>query len=121
MTYKNHIEKTANGTEEIEFEISDSSRASLFLERIGLIAYRHQEKKRHTWRYKNITVDIDIWPKVPTYVELEGNSETDLKAAAASLGFDWGNAVFDHPREVIEKVYKIPVGKMRWFTFGRFE
>jgi adenylate cyclase class 2 len=121
VTYKSHIEKTVDGTEEVEFGVSDAKKAELFLEKIGLIAYRHQEKRRHTFYYKKVTIDIDTWPRIPTYVELEGESEQDLKKVANELGFDWSKAVLDHPREVIEKVYKIPVGKMHWFTFDKFE
>jgi hypothetical protein len=54
-------------------------------------------------------------------VELEGESLEDLKKAAASVGLDWSKMTFKDARAVIEDVYNIPVGKMRWFTFERFE
>jgi len=66
-------------------------------------------------------VEIDTWPKIPTYVELEGDSEQVLRDTAQKLGFDWADAVTDNPRKVIEERYHIPVGQMTWFTFGRFE
>jgi len=66
-------------------------------------------------------VDIDTWPRILSYVELEGPSEDKLKETAKLLGFDWNNAVFYDARSIIEKNYNIPVGKMRWFTFDRFE
>ena len=69
----------------------------------------------------DVTIDIDTWPKVPTYVELEGPSEERIKAVAQLLGFQWEDAVFDDARAVIENRYNIPVGTMRWFTFDRFE
>ncbi|MBU6321083.1 MAG: hypothetical protein KGI78_01375 [Patescibacteria group bacterium] len=54
-------------------------------------------------------------------MEIEGPSEEALKEAAASLGLDWKDAVFENPRIVIEERYRIPVGTMTWFTFDRFE
>ena len=69
----------------------------------------------------DVIVDIDTWPKIPTYVELEGPSENALKSAAARVGFDWKDAVFENARIVIEERYHIPVGSMKWFTFDRFE
>lgn len=121
LTYKNHQVNTVDGTEEIEFEVGDMGKAETFLGRIGLVAYRHQQKKRHSFLLDGVIFDIDTWPKIPTYVELEGPSEDALKRAAARVGFDWEDAVFENARIVIEERYHIPVGNMKWFTFERFE
>lgn len=121
LTYKCHLAKTASGTEEIEFEVSNKENALAFLEKLGFVPYRHQEKKRHTYTFGEVTVDIDTWPRIPTYVELEGPSENALKDVAKRLGFNWNEAVFDDARSIIENRYSVPVGKMRYFTFTRFE
>lgn len=121
LSYKHHQMHTADGTEEIEVTVSDLRKTELVLERIGLTAYRHQQKKRHTFEFDGVTIDIDTWPRVPTYVELEGPSEDALQRVAHSLALDWNTAVFENARVVIEQRYKIPVGRLRWFTFERFE
>lgn len=121
LTYKHRTEITAEGTEEIEFEVDNADAAEALLERLGYVAYRHQEKKRHTFHMGDVVVDIDTWPKIPTYVELEGPSEDALKTTANSLGLDWNSVELRSPRTVIEEVYGIPVGTMKWFTFHRFE
>ncbi len=121
LSYKHHQSEIADGVEEIEFEVGDLRKAEIFLERIGLVAYRHQQKKRHSFKLGDVTFDIDTWPKIPTYVELEGPSENDLKRVAEQVGFDWGKVVLENARTVIENHYHIPVGKMKWFTFKRFE
>lgn len=121
VAYKNQQEETATGTEEIEFTVDNWDKAKEFLERIGLVAFREQEKKRHSYKLGKVMVDIDTWPKVPTYVELEGPSERSLKEAAAKLGLDWSTVVFEAPRFVIERHYHIPVSKLKYFTFSRIE
>jgi adenylate cyclase class 2 len=121
LAYKNRQHDAVDGTEEIEFSVSDADAAEALLERLGYVVYRYQEKKRHTFKLGNVVVDIDTWPRVPTYVELEGHSEQDLKEVAQQLGLDWDAVELRNPRKVIEEVYKIPVGKMKWFTFDRFE
>lgn len=121
LSYKEHTEHSVDGTVEIEFGVDDPKVVEIFLEKIGFIPYRHQQKKRHTLEYGEVTFDIDTWPQIPTYVELEGLSEDDLKKAAKAVGFNWKDAEFHNPRWVIENIYKIPVGTMRWFTFDRFE
>jgi adenylate cyclase class 2 len=121
LTYKHHKERTIDGAVEIEFEVDDAKSAEAFLEKLGFPAERHQEKKRHTLTLNGVTVDIDTWPRIPTYVELEGPSEQALKDTALKIGFDWKDAVFDDARAIIEEHYHIPVRTFRWFTFEKVE
>lgn len=121
MAYKHHKSETLNGVEEIEFNVTNSDKAKLFLERLGLVAFRHQQKIRHSFRLDDVIVDIDTWPKIPTYVELEGSSELELKKVAKQLELNWENVVFESARTIIEQRYNIPVSSMKWFTFDKFE
>lgn len=121
LTYKHNKEQTIDSAREIEFAVPEATLAEQFLENIGLVAARHQEKYRHTFEFNDVTIDIDTWPRIPTYAELEGSSEERIKTVAQLLGFAWEDAVFDDVRAVIQNRYNIPVGTMRWFTFDRFE
>lgn len=122
MSYKDRPDgDTVDGTIEYEFEAPSMETALLFLEALGYPAYRHQQKLRHTFALDGVVVDIDTWPRIPSYVELEGESEQAIRDVAEKLGFDWKNVVTDNPRKVIEGRYGIPVGTMTWFTFERFE
>jgi adenylate cyclase class 2 len=121
VSFKDHQEKTVDGTIEIEFKTDEPEEVELFLEKIGLVAFRHQEKYRHSFFLDNVKIDIDTWPKIPSYVELEGDSEKDIKIVAQKLGFDWNNAVFENAGLVIENRYGVKVLSMKWFTFDRIE
>ena len=122
LCYKEHLANTPDSHNyELEMEVEDYEKIQLFFEKIGLIPFRHQEKKRHTFKLNNTVIDIDTWPKIPPYVEIEGRSEDEIRKMAELLGFDWKDAVFHSPRWVIENIYRIPIGHMRWFTFTKFE
>lgn len=121
LTYKEHQQHTVDGTYEIELTIDDYKKAELLFEKIGLVAYRHQQKYRHTFVLDGVIFDIDTWPKIPSYVEIEGESEESLKKAAEAVGYDWKNADFHNARWVIENKYNIPIGTLKWFTFDRVE
>lgn len=121
LSYKEHFAHSVDGTTEIEFGVDDFKKAQDLLEKLGFVSFRHQEKWRHTLVLDGVSFDIDTWPRVPTYVELEGISEDALKKAAKAVGYEWSKAEFRNPRTVIENVYKIPLGTMRWFTFSKFE
>lgn len=119
VSYKHHQKHTATGTYEIEFEVNDFNKAKDFIENLGLIAFRIQEKKRHTFKLENVILDIDTWPTIPTYLEIEGESEEDLKDIAQKLDLDWKKAVFENAKIVIEKYYKVPVSTYKYFTFKK--
>jgi len=121
LSFKHTEEKTIDGTIEIEFEVSDISKAEKFLEQVGLTAFRRQQKRRHTFELDDVIIDIDTWPRIPTYVELEGPSEEQIKKAAKKLDLDWKDASFELPGHIIKNKYGIPVHSMKWFTFDRFE
>lgn len=121
LTYKDQKIQTVDGTFEIEFEIEDYAKAELLFEKIGLWPYRHQQKIRHAFKLGGVSVDIDTWPMIPTYVELEGESEEDLKKVAKLLELDWGKADFHNAKWVIENVYNIPVGTFRYYRFDKCE
>jgi adenylate cyclase class 2 len=121
LSYKEHRKHTIDGADEIEFEVNDFKKPELLFEKLGLVAYRHQQKYRHTLELNGVTFDIDTWPKIPVYVEIEGSSEEAIRKAAEAVGFNWDNAVFHDAAWVIENKYNIPVRSMKWFTFDRFE
>jgi predicted adenylyl cyclase CyaB len=121
LAYKHHTASAIDGAREIELAVSDAGAAEKFLEAVGLKAFRHQQKKRHTFRQGTVVIDIDTWPRVPTYVELEGPSRAAVMEVARALELDWSKAVFDDARKVLEGCYGIPIGQLRWFTLDRYE
>lgn len=119
VAYKNHHTSELGGTDEIEFEVSDFEKAKAFFAAVGFVVYREQEKKRHTFTLAGVAIDIDTWPKIPTYVEIEGESEALVREVSEKLGMDWSKAVFKSAGKVIEEEYNIPVAEYRHFTFDK--
>ncbi len=89
LTYKENVEQTVDSAREVELEVSDLDKCSEFLSRIGLQLIRRLEKYRHTFELGDVTVDIDTWPKIPAYAEIEGPSVESLKKACNILDLDW--------------------------------
>ncbi len=121
LTYKDQKVRTIDGTIEIETKVGDAQKTQQLLEALGFIAFRQQEKRRHSYTLGPVTVEIDTWPKIPPYVELEGERESELQEAAEKLGLDWSKADTTSARAVIEEHYNIPITKLRYFTFSRIE
>ena len=121
LTYKHDETGESADVTEIEVNVSDMDKAKQILEMAGMVAYREQEKRRHKFLLGDVIVDIDEWPQVPAYVEIEGPSEEVIKETAAKLGFDWKDAVFGVSGNVIEKHYDIHVAQLKKFTFEQIE
>lgn len=117
MAFKHITSDSVTGTIELEFKIEDPETASKFLQAIGLVLYRTQERKRHKLTLNEVIIDIDFYPKVPPLVELEGPSEKKLKEIAKLLDLDWKKVIYESSRFIIEKRYGIPVPKLRVYTF----
>jgi len=80
VSYKNALEDSASGTQEIEFTADDREAVEQFLAMVGLVAFRRQEKKRHAFRLNGISIDIDTWPQIPSYAEIEGPVSAQLNS-----------------------------------------
>lgn len=120
LTYKENVEQTVDSAKEIEFEIPDLDKCSQFFEKIGLKEMRRLEKYRHTFELGDVTLDIDTWPKIPTYVEIEGPSVESLKNACGQLGFDWEKRFDGDAREVFRR-YGYDIDHITVITFNEFK
>lgn len=93
MTYKRHDDYGLHGTKEIEVVVSDFETTLELLKASGLQPTTYQESRRETWRLGEVEVVLDEWPWIPTYIEIEGESEAAVKDVAAQLELDWSAAL----------------------------
>ena len=92
-TYKHVGADERRTTHEIEFAISDFDQAIKFFQTIGLEVLSTQETKRETWQLGTVQVMLDEWPWIPPYIEIEGETEAEIRNLAEALGMDWKTAV----------------------------
>jgi len=70
--------QSIDGTKELEIIVSDFEDTNLILEKLGYKAQNFQENFRITFTFGNIEIDLDKWPMIPPYMEIEGESEEDV-------------------------------------------
>lgn len=89
---------------ETEMVVPSREVANDFLEAIGLSHKCYLEKKRTTYTLKEHLIEIDTWPKIPTYFELEGKDEKDIEDILKLLGYSMNdkNVVSCNVDEVYE-------------------
>lgn len=104
---KSDILGTARRHKEINFLLAEPDKlADLFIE-IGLEKYAHQEKDRLSFSYQDWQFDIDKYPGVPVFLEIEGNSDDHVKQAIKLLGLENNRTWAQGERLLIEEVYKL--------------
>lgn len=79
---------------ETEIEIGNFETGCKLLASIGARRKAYQETKREIWQKGEVKFDIDTWPGLNPFLEIEGSNESQIKIATTSLGLEWSQAKF---------------------------
>lgn len=88
ITIKDVEAKTVDGTKELEIEVSDFDKANEILEVLGYHNRGFQQNKRTQYILDGVELDLDRWPLIPEYMEIEGPSEEAVYNCLDKLGID---------------------------------
>jgi adenylate cyclase, class 2 len=107
LSYKQLNDRTLHGTKEVTVTVDGFENTCKLLEAIGLKSYSIQETKRESWKLGEAEVEIDTWPWIPSFVEIEAESEQQLKETAQKLELDWKNALHGSVETAYQAVYDV--------------
>ena len=85
LTIKSITSPLIDGTKELEIEVSDFDKCQHILNELGYSERNYQENKRISYKIDDTEIDIDSWPMIPTYVEIEGNNEEEVYKTLENL------------------------------------
>ncbi len=116
VTWKRKPQKVGitKQAEEINFIVSDPVACGKFFEVLNLEKYAHQEKKRTSWILDNLRFDMDTYPGIPTYLEIEGEGEEEIKLGIKLLNLENHQTSSDGERVLIQEHYKKHWHQMRF-------
>ena len=77
------------GMEETEIIVNDFEQTTVLLEKLGMIQKFNEEKRRIHFELNEVEIDIDTWPLLESYLEIEGKSWDIVKETAGKLGLNW--------------------------------
>ena len=123
LTYKQFDELSINWAKEIEILVNNFDETIKLLAAAGLPHGSFQETKRETWKFGSTEIVLDVWPWLNPYIEIEGQSEHDVKSVASLLDLNWSEAVFGDVMEAYRVQYPHigpddTVGKVSEVKFG---
>lgn len=82
LTSKHILEKNKSNFQKVletEIRVSSLEETNLLLESLGLARRSYQEKIRYSYTYKLAEIEIDIWPLLKPYMEIECEDENIIK------------------------------------------
>lgn len=86
LTVKQITSDAIDGTHEIEVGVDDFAATNALLNVLGFTAKSYQETKRTSFILDGAQVEIDTWPQIPPYLEIEAGSKDEVIRVAGLLG-----------------------------------
>lgn len=71
--------------EEIETTVEDADRFESMMKAMGYHVTMDNEKRRRSYAWNGVRVDVDEYPQVPAYLEIEGRDRAEIDEAIRVL------------------------------------
>lgn len=107
LSYKQLDDRTLHGTKEITVVVDDFNATCDFLNAIGLEPKSFQETRRESWRLGDTEIELDTWPWIPSFIEIEAKTEDDIRDVAAKLGLDFADALHGSVELAYQDIYDV--------------
>ena len=117
LTYKDVESNTVDGTKELEFKVESFDIVNEFLNKIGFIARSYQENRRIQYILDNVEIDIDTWPMIPTYLEIEASNEKEIYNMIEKLGLNDSKITLLNCDDIYRQIYNIDISKIKELKF----
>lgn len=117
LTYKSVEKNSIDGTKELEIEVDDFEKTNELLELAGIKNKGYQENNRIQYILDGVEIDIDTWPLIPTYVEIEGKSEESVLNIIEILGINDKKITTLDVQSLYKEIYNIDITKIDILKF----
>ncbi|MDA8368923.1 MAG: CYTH domain-containing protein [Nocardiopsaceae bacterium] len=87
LTVKEIASDDIGGTQETEIAVSDFDATNTLLGKLGYRAKAYQENRRQSFLLDGAQLEIDTWPRIPPYLEIEASGRTEVLRIASLLGY----------------------------------
>ena len=117
LTYKSVEKNSIDGTKELEIEVDNFENTNSLLELAGIKNKGYQENNRVQYVLDDVEIDIDTWPMIPTYVEIEGKSEESVLNIIEILGINDKKITTLDVQSLYKEIYNIDITKIDVLKF----
>jgi adenylate cyclase class 2 len=117
LTVKEIDSDAIGGTRETETEVGDFETANALLGKLGYTPKAYQENRRHSFTLDGARLEIDAWPRIPAYLEIEADSGAEVVRVASLLGYAESDLTGENTTKVYAR-YGIDLPTITHLRFG---
>ncbi|MBI2148837.1 class IV adenylate cyclase [Candidatus Woesearchaeota archaeon] len=88
--------------EEIETNVKNFDTMEKIIEKLGFKCIKHREKKRIHFTLNNVKIEVDKFPNIPPYIEIEGTKK-EIEKTVKLLGFNLNKTTSMTATEVLKR------------------
>lgn len=103
LTVKKINHDGIDGTEEKEVEVEDFDKTNQLLRLMGHTPSAYQENKRTSFILHGARLEIDHWPLIPQYLEIEADSKEQVLQVASLLGFKENDLTGENTTKIYDR------------------
>lgn len=90
--------------QETEIEVNSFEETNELLEKLGFSYRSYQEKRRKKYVLNEHEIDIDTWPKLSPYIEIEGKDKNDIEKILKILDYSFSDTISCTVDEIYKKI-----------------
>lgn len=117
LAIKEIVSKNVDGTKELEIIVSNFEDTNTILSKLGFSPRSFQENFRVEYELDNVRLDIDKWPMIPPFMEIEGNSIESIYNMLVVLGFNNKDITTIDVDSLYREKYNIELDNIPHLTF----
>lgn len=116
LTVKEIVHDGIDGTHEVEIVVDDFEATNELLGKLGFTPKSYQENRRTSFILEGARLEIDEWPMIQPYLEIEADSREDVVKVAGLLGFDETQLTGENTIKIYKK-YGIDLNSIKELRF----
>lgn len=116
LTIKQINNDNIDWTKELEITVDDFLKTNEFLKKLWYVFRSYQENKRISYILDDVQIEIDTWPNIPTYLEIESDSSDKIKKIVTKLWFDLSQTTSINTKKIYQK-YWINIDSVKYLKF----
>lgn len=121
LTIKEIKSLRIDGTNELEIVVSDFDETNRILQKLGYVPRTFQENFRIEYSLNGVNFDVDKWPRIPPYMEVEGSSEKEVLDAINALNIPHDKFTTKDVDSIYSDVYGIVLDDIEILDFSAEE
>ena len=105
LTIKEITDDSITWTKEIETSVWDFETTNSILKELWYKPKAYQENKRTSYKLDWVEIELDFWPKIPVYMEIEWKNEKEVEKIVEKLWYKMSDTTSINTTKVYKKYW----------------